>query len=162
MEIKSPVIINASIANYWDVFLSSLPADSPYRNKSFVAESFGDSPSLAEELGQLVAGGIKTATCSSLWEWESEGNPIPRPGLITVLLDRRGSPLCIIETTEVNICRFDEVDAQFAHAEGEGDLSLAYWRDAHQRYFARVLAKIKKEPATDMPLVCERFKVIYK
>lgn len=162
MEIKNPVMINASIANYWDAFLSSLPADSPYSNKSFVAESFGDGPALAEELGQLAASGVKTGTCSSLWEWESEGNPVPRPGLITVLLDGRGSPLCIIETTEVNVCRFDEVDAQFAYAEGEGDRSLLYWRDAHQRYFARVLAKTNKEPAMDMPLVCERFQVIYK
>jgi hypothetical protein len=36
--------------------------------------------------------------------------------------------------------RFDEVDADFARDEGEGDLSLAYWRQAHEAYLWRLLA----------------------
>ncbi|NEQ26775.1 MAG: ASCH domain-containing protein, partial [Microcoleus sp. SIO2G3] len=44
---------------------------------------------------------------------------------------------------------------------GEGDRSLEYWREAHWRYFSRVLPKIGKEPTIDMLLVCERFKVVY-
>ncbi len=54
-----------------------------------------------------------------------------------------------------------EVDASFARDEGEGDLSLAYWRAAHERYFTRALPRIGRSFAPDMPLVCERFRVIY-
>jgi len=67
---------------------------------------------------------MKTATCSSLWEWEAEGNPVPEPGLITIVLDGRGEPLCIVETVEVTVRKYNEVDANFARDEGEGDLSL--------------------------------------
>lgn len=150
------------ITNYWQKFLSTLPFESPYHSKTYVAEGWGDGPEMADELGALIAQGIKTGTCSALWEWEAEGNPIPEKGLVTVVINGRGEPLCIVETVEVTISNYNEVDADFAHAEGEGDLSLEYWRAAHKRFFTRTLAKIGKEFSEDMPLVCERFKVIYK
>ena len=78
-----------SIEAYWQKFLSTLPHDSPYHTKTYVAEGWGDSPALADELGALIVQGTKTATCSALWEWEAEGNPVPRAGLITIALDGR-------------------------------------------------------------------------
>jgi uncharacterized protein YhfF len=151
-----------SIKNYWDQFLTSLPPDSPYHSKSYVAEGWGDGPAMADELGALIVLGIKTATCSALWEWEAEGNPIPQKGLITIALDGRGEPLCIVESVEVTVRNYNEVSADFASEEGEGDLSLDYWREAHKNYFSRALAKIGKEFSENMPLVCEQFKLIYK
>jgi uncharacterized protein YhfF len=153
---------STSIEDYWNSFLATLPSDSPYRGKTYVAEGFGDHPRLADELGALVVSGIKTGTCSSLWEWEAEGNPIPEFGLITIVLNGAGEPICIIETTEVIQRRFNEVKEDFARSEGEGDLTLQYWREAHTTYFSRVLPKIGKQFSEDMPLVCERFQVIYK
>lgn len=150
------------ITNYWQKFLSTLPLASPYHSKIYVAEGWGDSPEMADELGALIAQGIKTGTCSALWEWDAEGNPIPEKGLVTVVINGRGEPLCIVETVEVTIRNYNEVDADFARAEGEGDLSLEYWRAAHKRFFTRTLAKIGKEFSEAMPLVCERFKVIYQ
>ena len=152
----------SEIEHYWYAFLSSLPANSKYFGKTYVAEGFGDNPKLAEELAQLVVSGIKTGTCSALWEWQAEGNPIPQPGLISIVLDGQDQPICIIETTEVLVCRFNAVDEEFAHAEGEGDLSLEYWRKAHTKFFSRVLPKVGREFSENMPLVCERFKLIYK
>ena len=151
-----------SVQAYWKTFLATLPPDSPYRSKTYIAEGWGDSPAMADELGTLIVQGLKTASCSSRWEWEAEGNPIPQPGLITVALDGRGEPLCIVETIDVTIHNYNEVEADFAHQEGEGDLSLQYWREAHKNYFSRVLPKIGREFSEEMPLVCERFQVIYK
>ncbi len=150
-----------SVTYFWQDFLATLPADSPYHQTPYTAEAWGDSPALADELGTLIAKGTKTATCSALWEWEAEGNPIPQVGLVTIVLDGAGTPLCIVETTEVIIRAYNEVDAQFAYEEGEGDRSLEAWREGHWRFFTRSLAKIGREPTPDMPLVCERFKIIY-
>ena len=150
-----------SIVAYWKKFLSTLPSDSPYHSKTYIAEGWGDSPEMADELGALITQGVKTATCSALWEWESEGNPIPEEGYITIALDGRGEPLCVVETVEISFHKYNEVDANFAREEGEGDLSLNYWREAHRNYCSRVLLKIGKEFSEDMPLVCERFRVIY-
>ena len=150
------------VKHYWEKFLASLQPDSPYCTKTYVAEGWGDSPAMADELGALIVQGTKAATCSALWEWEAEGNPIPQTGLITIALDGRGEPLCIVETVEVTVRKYHEVDADFAREEGEGDLSLNYWREAHRNFFSRVLPKIGKEFSVEMPLVCERFRVIYK
>lgn len=151
-----------SIKAYWQKFLSTLPPDSRYYSKTYIAEGWGDGPEMADELGALIVQGIKTGTCSALWEWEAEGNPIPEAGYITIALDGRGEPLCIVETVEISIHKYNEVDADFARAEGEGDLSLEYWREAHRNFFSRVLPKVGREFSEDMLLVCERFKVIYK
>jgi uncharacterized protein YhfF len=152
----------ASIRAYWQTFLSTVPSDSPYHAKSCSKGGYGDSPELANELIQLILIGKKTATCGSLWEWEDEDQPLPRAGDIWVEVDGIGTPVCITETTEVTIRKYNEVDADFARAEGEGDLSLNYWRQAHKNYFSRTLPKIGREFSEDIPLVCERFKVIYK
>jgi uncharacterized protein YhfF len=154
-------MIKETTKAYWEQFLASLPPESPYQMKTYVAEGWGDGPAMADELGALIIQGIKTATCSALWEWEAEGNPIPNVGLITIALDGRGEPLCIVETVEVSIRKYNEVDADFARAEGEGDLSLHYWRAAHKNFFSRTLMKIGKEFSEEMPLICERFRVIY-
>ena len=150
------------IEAYWQEFLATLPPDSPYRSKTYISEGWGDSPEMADELGALIAAGTKTATCSSLWEWEAEGESIPEPGLITVVLDGRGQPLGIVETVEVTVREYNEVDADFAREEGEGNLSLEYWREVHKSVFSRYLPKIGKEFSEDMPLVCERFRLIYR
>ncbi len=146
---------------YWRGYLDTLPHDSPARGEPYVAEAWGDSPELADELGALIVDGTKTATCSALWEYEAEGSDLPEVGSKTIVLDGNNNPLCIVETTEVAVRPYDEVDARFAYEEGEGDRSLAYWRDAHWRFFSRTLPDIGKKPSTDMPLVCERFRVIY-
>jgi uncharacterized protein YhfF len=122
----------------------------PERYKNLRAFAFGDSPALADELLDLVLKGVKTATCST----DDEPNP-STPGERWIVLDGRGEPRCVIETTEITYRHYNDVDARFAHDEGEGDRSLAYWRDAHRRYFTR-LGKF----SDGMMLMCERFRLV--
>lgn len=149
------------IEQYWQAYLDMLPVDSATRFQQYEAQQWGDNSALADELGQLIVAGTKTADCSAVWEWEAEGTSPPELGAKTIVLDGNDEPLCIIETTEITIRPYGGVDAQFAYDEGEGDRSLGYWREAHWQYFSRVLPKIGREPAMDMLLVCERFKVVY-
>lgn len=117
---------DAQTRKFWHEHLDTLPADSPVRDEEYVAEGWGDSPEMADELGALISAGTKTATCSALWEYEAEGEALPEVGTKTIVLDGKGDPLCIIETTEVEIRPYDEVDEHFAYEEGEGDRSLRY------------------------------------
>jgi uncharacterized protein YhfF len=150
------------IEAYWRSYVDTLPVNSSARDEQYVAEGWGDSPGMADELGALIASGTKTATCSALWEYEAEGERLPEIGVKTVVLDGNGDPLCIVETTEVEVVSYDRVDARFAYEEGEGDRSLEYWQEAHWSFFSRTLPNIGRVPTTDMPLVCERFRVVYK
>jgi uncharacterized protein YhfF len=114
---------------------------------------FGDSPEMADELAALVLSGQKTATCG--WPINSE----LVEGTCSVMLDGRGAPLALIQTLEVRAVPFLEVDAQFASDEGEGDRTLAWWRQAHRQFFRR---QPEGERWSDAEVVqCERFQVIY-
>ena len=146
----------------WQSYLATLPQDAPQQTAFVEAWAFGDNPVLADELGQLVVAGIKTATCSTLWSYEDEGTPLPAAGQYSIILGGDGEPLCIIETVEITIRPFQEVDSRFAYDEGEDDRSLKAWREAHWRYFTRTLAVLGRQPSPDMPLVCERFRVIHR
>jgi hypothetical protein len=68
---------------------------------------------------------------------------------------------CVIRTTSVDIFAFDDVDEAFARDEGEGDLSLEYWRRGHWAFFSRELEALGRTPQPDMPAVCEHFEVVY-
>jgi len=153
---------NKKIEQFWQAYLATLPANSLVRSERYVARRFGDRPDLANYRGALIVNRTKTATCSALWEWEAEGEPIPEVGRKTIVLNGNDEPLCIIETTEVTLQPYNQVDAQFAYDAGEGNRSLDYWREVHWRYFLRALVAIDLEPAEDMPLVCERFWVVYE
>ena len=150
----------AAIERFWLDYLASQQDE----QQSPIAEAwdFGDSPQMADELGGLVMAGVKTATCSALWEYEADGEPLPQVGGLSIILDGAGQPLCLIETVEVTIRPYDQVDAAFAYAEGEGDRSLDYWRAAHRRFFSRTLPAIGRQFDQTMPLVCERFRVVYR
>ena len=71
--------------------------------------------------------------------------PIPKPGDLSVVTLFSGRPVCVIETTEVKVVAFCDVDADFASSEGEGDGSLAYWRRVHTDYFGRECARLGRE-----------------
>jgi len=122
----------------------------PEKYRSLRSFAFGDGPELADELLELVLKGIKTATCST----EDDPNT-STAGERWIVLDGSGTPRCVIETTEVTYRRFGDVDAAFAHDEGEGDRSLAYWQQAHRNYFGR-LGRFSE----DMMLMCERFRLV--
>lgn len=149
------------IKTFWNDFLHSLSNEQPFPSEMPEAWGFGDSPEMAEELGCLVLSGIKTATCSAVWEYEAENEPFPQVGDLSIVTGGNGEPLCIIETVEVTIRPYNEVDAQFASDEGEGDRSVAYWRQAHYDFFSRTLPAVGRQFSETMPLVCERFHVIY-
>ena len=133
-----------------------------------VVDAFGDSPALRDQLIELVLAGTKTATCTDLWSWEKEQDTPIAPGMLTLALDGSGRPRCIIETVKVEQTTYEEVTAEFARAEGErepldlpDDLVLENWRTYHWAYYSRVLPAIGREPALDMPVLCEHFKVVY-
>ncbi len=125
------------------------------------AWSFGDNPALADELLGLVLDGRKRATATAMAELETTGEPRPVPGDLSILLDGAGHPRALIRTTDVDVVPFDEVTEEFAALEAEGDGSLAFWREGHERYFRRVLAVTEAAVGPDLLVVCERFELLY-
>lgn len=123
---------------------------------------FCDNPKDADECAAWVLSGDKRATASSLWWLEHSGEPMPEVGDLNIVTNWSGVAQCIIKTTQVVVRPYLEIDAAFAHLEGEGDKSLAYWRQVHWAYYHRELAIYGQRPTLDMPIVCESFEVVYR
>lgn len=115
---------------------------------------FGDGPELSAELLGLVRAGRKTATCGALRDFGPGKEALPVVGRRDIALEWDGRPALVIETLDVTIRRFCDVDAGFALAEGE-NTSLEGWQAGHERYFRRHGGF---DP--EMELVCERFRLI--
>ncbi len=116
--------------------------------------TFGDSEALCERLLALVRIGKKTATCEALREFEFGKEVMPVVGRQDIALNWNGSPAFVIETVELAITKYCDVDESFALAEGEND-SLEGWQHDHRLYFER-----NGGFGSEMLLVCERFKLI--
>jgi len=145
---------------FWSAFTNA--SGEPDQSRFLEAFAFGDSEGLADELATLVLQGVKRATAGSLWVCQADGKRVPKPGDLSIVTNWIGQPLCIIETGGVQIVPFSEVTAEFAAAEGEGDLSLSFWRQAHTEYFTRECARIGRAFGQSMPVICERFRVVYR
>ena len=104
---------------------------------------------------------MKTATSSLLWVYQAANKPLPEVGSLSLVTDGRGAPVCVIETITVEIKSFADVDAAFAYDYGEWDRTLDGWRAHSWAINAERCRALGKVPTPEMPLVCERFKVVY-
>lgn len=147
------------IVPFWQAFAQTQPIDPTPR--FLEAFYFDDNQPSADELAELVLSGRKRATAGLVWSFESAGALIPQPGSLNVVTTFGGQPVCVIETQRVDIVAFANVSEEFAATEGEGDGSLIYWRRVHEAYFGRECERIGRVPDPQMPVVCERFEVVY-
>jgi uncharacterized protein YhfF len=144
---------------FWQRFETALGKQADER--FYCASHFDDNQPSADALAALVLAGKKCATAGLVWDLENDGEVGPTVGDLSIVTNWAGVPLCVIETRAVLVLPFDQVDADFAAAEGEGDGSLAHWREVHAAYFDRACARIGRTPSADMPVLCERFELIY-
>lgn len=134
----------------------SLPREAAYQ-----VWYFGDNAALSRDLAGLVLRGRKRATAGLLWDVEADPGSMPVLCGYSVVTDIDGAPLMVLRTDRVETRAYRDVDADFAAAEAEGDGSLAYWRAAHWRYFSRRCEALGRTVSEDMPVVRERFSLIY-
>src|SRR5699024_5805354 len=135
----------------------ALPEDPPPADRVW---GFGATPAHADELLALVLAGVKTGTAGFLWEYEAEGEDVTSVGDLDVILDGSGAPRAVIETIRVDVVPFDEVTAEHARAEGEDDRTLASWRRIHREFYEEHV-RIGRAFREDMPVVCERFRLVF-
>ena len=137
----------------WNEYSAKEKVNTPYE-----AWAYGDAP---DELARLTWEGIKTATASAYPLYELEGEELPEVGEYSIILDSAEEAVCIIKTTKVFVVPYDEVDERQAYKEGEGDRSLAYWREVHERFFKACMEEAGLLFSHKMKVVCEEFQKVY-
>lgn len=139
----------------------SYVAASGYEGPLVTAYAFGDSAEMADELGLLVLHGPKRATAGLLASFEADEEPLPEVGDRCLVLGGDGRPLAVVRTSDVRVGPLSSVDDSFAWDEGEGDRTRSWWLNAHTRFFTRECAARGWEFTDDIPVVFERFELVW-
>ena len=147
---------------YWQQFLASLAAGTPRPARYTDVFSFGTRPEHGRPIAALVVAGTKTATGSVQWTYDAAGTPLPQAGDLSIVTDGTDTPVCIIETVDVQVLPYDEVGEAYAWAGGERDRTLASWREMYWDYIVSECGRLGRPPSATTPLVMERFRVAYQ
>lgn len=120
---------------------------------------------LRDRLVAAVLSGEKVATTGLLAEYEVEAEELPEPGERSALIDSDGREVAVVEVTEVQVLPLGEVPLALALDEGEGYLSVAEWREAHEGFWhSAEMREALGDPAfvvdDSTMLVVERFRVV--
>jgi uncharacterized protein YhfF len=154
----APVPDREAAAQMWADYRAAHPE---VPDEPLVAEAFGDSPELADELLAFVLDGPKRATAGMVADFVAEGEPLPRLGGHWVACDGSGAPRAVLRTIELRLGPLASVDARFAWDEGEYERTLESWLDGHRRYFRRACAALGLEYSDEIELCFERFRVVW-
>ena len=146
------------VKDFWQKFCaaSGTNPETPYQ-----VWYFGNTSEMARHLAELVLQGEKRATATLLESAELHPESAPVDDGFSVVTDYEGNPRCIIQTTEIRVLPFTEVDAEFAFDEGEGDKSLEYWRRVHHDFFTKDAAENGVKFHEKSLVACERFKLLF-
>lgn len=123
----------SKIETFWQSYLSTLSEAGKMNTRTYAVDQFADTPEAATELSKLVRDGVKTTTSSLVWGLEHIGEPIPKVGNIDLIVD----------------------------GNGEGERTLAYWLRDTWDFHSRWCIEIGREPSETMPIVFQRFRVLY-
>jgi uncharacterized protein YhfF len=144
----------------WQAYLVSLPHAEDARPRLFEVFRIGNSPERADTGAALIKQGLKTAS-SLLWAYEATNKPLPEVGSLSIVTDSRGDPVSVTETLAVDVKAFADVDESFAYDYGEWDRTPETWTARCWELNASRCQALGKMPTPEMPLVCERFAVVY-
>jgi uncharacterized protein YhfF len=128
---------------------------------SFRVDGYGDTAELSKDLLDLIKSGRKRAGTGLLWAYERDREPIAATGDIEIVVDHRNLPALITRIVRSEIVAFNEVNAEYAGIEGEGDGSLEHWRKGHWNFFSRECRRIGREPTETMPVICSVFELLH-
>lgn len=121
---------------YWGIYCELMLGHYSPPSSEIAVFSFGNSPQAASRLAHLVIKGRKRAISVNPAVLKTLEVTLPKEGLVSVVTDGFGIPLCCIETEHVDFSKFNQVTELAARGEGEGNLSLAGWRSIHFQHFS--------------------------
>ncbi len=154
-----PSKLNKIEQDFWNLYLSTLP--NPPKGLTAEASIAGNNE-IADQLLELYLSGKKYAGSGLVVDYKISGDHLPQVGNHWIILDSQKKPRCIVKTVRVEIYQFDKVPKEVAVAEGEGDLSLDYWRKAHIEFFTPFLKGWGVKELNKEDVVTEFYEVVYK
>lgn len=146
---------------FWTAYLASLPTKRRPK-KPFVYAGYAGGRKGTDSLIRLYRSGKKTAGSGLVADYETAGDPLPKTGDYWILLDSRDRPRFLLKTIRTELNLFGRIPKSVARAEGEGDLSVAYWKKAHARFFFPFLNDWGVDDIDKAVVITEHFEIVHR
>lgn len=147
--------------SFWEDYLALLPFNRRPK-EPFVEAAFAGSRESTDALIRLYFQGRKTAGSSLVKDFESAGDPLPKIENYWIILDSQERPQCLVKTLRIEINLFGEIPQAVVQAEGEGDLSVEYWKKVHRIAYLPYIAKWGIDDLDKAEVITEHFEIVHK
>lgn len=144
---------------FWQQYVESINNEV---DDFYVEAAMAGDESITDKLLELYLSGKKTAGTGLVKDYYAHDEDIPHVGNHWIILDSKEIPRCIVKTVSVELHRFGDVPERIAIAEGEGDLSIEYWKKEHKRFFTPFLEDLDITNLENEEVVTEFFELVYK
>ncbi len=147
--------------SFWKDYLASLPPKIRLK-KPFVYAGYAGGRKNTDALIRLYRAGKKTAGSGLVKDYATAGDPLPKVGDYWILLDSRDRPQFLLKTLRTELNLFGRIPKSVARAEGEGDLSVAYWKKAHARFYFPFLSEWGLDDIDKAVVITEHFEIVHR
>lgn len=146
---------------YWLRYVSTRPLDEISQSVNVTA-SYSGNREMTDALLALYLMGKKHAGSSIVEDFLTAGDPLPKVGNYWIHLNSKDEPKCILKTVRIAINKFKDVPEEIAIAEGEGDLSLEYWRRVHAKHYGPHLTAWGIASIDEATVITEFFELVFR
>ena len=146
---------------FWNSYLAQLPVSGRPSNP-FVEAAFAGGRKGTDSLIRLYRQRKKTAASGLVQDYVSAGDPLPEVGNYWIILDSHEHPQFLVKTIRTEINLFGDIPKAVARAEGEGDLSISHWKEAHRNFYLPFLAKWGIADISKTKVITEYFEIVYE
>jgi uncharacterized protein YhfF len=145
---------------YWENYFQTVSEDKRPKNAN-ISAGYAGNPDITDSLLELYFSGKKNAGSSIVEDFLSAGDPLPAVGNFWICLNSLGQPSCILRTEKIVMHKFKDVPLEIAIAEGEGDLTLEYWRQVHSELYSPSIKSWGVDDINNATVITEFFSIVY-
>lgn len=142
---------------YWNKYVQNLDS----KPSGLVTAGFAGDIKITDRLIELYLSGKKTAGSSLKKGYYHDNEPLPKVGDHWIVLNSQKKPTFIAKTIKVEHYLFKDVPERVAIAEGEGALSLKYWRSAHEKFFSQFFDTLDIKDIENEVVIVEHFEIVH-
>lgn len=123
--------------------------------------TFGSSAAMADVIIDLIAAGEKTGTFALAAEFDAAPEQAPAVGDLYVVTRFQGPAVLLYRITAIERVPFEGINHDHVQVEGPSARTVEVWRKIHWDYWGGLLRARGREPDMQMPVIFQRFEVLY-
>ena len=147
-----------AIVRFVDAARSACPEQ---RIDTYKVRTYGNSKAMADIIVPLILAGEKTGTFALAAEFSAAPSRAPNTGDYYVVTHFDGAPALLYRITEVQTVPFEGINHDHVQVEGPNARNVAVWRQIHWDYWGGMMRAHGGEPSMQMPVIFQRFVVLY-